>query len=210
MNKTRFLFSKTGVAKYSSHLDLMRVLRRAFARADIELVHSEGFNPHPYLSVALPLPVGVESVCELLDVRLVQEPKEEMIAQLNAALPPGLAFQAVAPLRAVSEIAYAGYAFAIAQPPDDWNLLRELFYRDPVSVSKKTKSGVAEIDIRPHVKQWEAEQGGRVCRALLRAADPAVSPGLFCRAMQERFPQFGWAHAVCTRTGLYDEAMERY
>lgn len=58
---------KRGRAKYVSHLDLMRTMSRAFTRAGIDLRHSEGFNPHPIMSFALPLSVGQESVCELLD-----------------------------------------------------------------------------------------------------------------------------------------------
>ena len=55
MDKYRLLFSKTGRAVYISHLDLMRTLTRAFLRAECRLKYSEGFNPHPQISIALPL-----------------------------------------------------------------------------------------------------------------------------------------------------------
>ena len=45
----RLLFSKTGRAKYISHLDLMRTFQRAFSRAGIQIKHTEGFNPHPFV-----------------------------------------------------------------------------------------------------------------------------------------------------------------
>ena len=51
----RILFSKTGRARFISHLDLMRTLQRAFFRAGIQIKHTEGFNPHPFVSIALPL-----------------------------------------------------------------------------------------------------------------------------------------------------------
>ncbi len=70
MRRTRLLFSKTGRARYISHLDLMRTFQRVFLRAGIRLRHTEGFNPHPYMVFALPLPVGCESDCELLDFDL--------------------------------------------------------------------------------------------------------------------------------------------
>ncbi len=63
----RLLFSKTGRAKYISHLDLMRTFQRAFARAGISIKHTEGFNPHPFVSIALPLSVGYSSQCEILE-----------------------------------------------------------------------------------------------------------------------------------------------
>ena len=59
----RLLFSKTGRAKYISHLDLMRTFQRAFARAKIAIKHTEGFHPHPFVSIALPLSVGYSSQC---------------------------------------------------------------------------------------------------------------------------------------------------
>ena len=66
----RLLFEKTGDAVYLSHLDLMRVFQRAFKRADIMIWHSQGFSPRAYVSIALPLSVGVESGCEILDFEI--------------------------------------------------------------------------------------------------------------------------------------------
>ena len=71
MSKIRVRYSKTGKARYISHLDLMSTMQRAFIRAGVRLKYSEGFNPHPYISVALPLPVGCGSVCELMDIGLM-------------------------------------------------------------------------------------------------------------------------------------------
>ena len=66
----RMLFEKIGNAVWISHLDLMRLFQRAFKRAGLALTHTQGFNPRPSVSIALPLSVGVESVCELLDFDL--------------------------------------------------------------------------------------------------------------------------------------------
>ena len=62
----RLLFEKIGNAVWMSHLDLMRVFQRAFKRAGLNLKCTQGFNPRPSVSIALPLSVGVESVCERL------------------------------------------------------------------------------------------------------------------------------------------------
>ena len=59
----RLLFSKAGTARYISHLDLMRTFQRAFARAGISIKHTEGFHPHPFVSIPLPLSVGFSSQC---------------------------------------------------------------------------------------------------------------------------------------------------
>ena len=69
-NSNRLRFSKTGRAKYISHLDLMRTFQRAFLRAGIEITHTEGFNPHAFVSIPLPLSVGFASQFEVLEFEL--------------------------------------------------------------------------------------------------------------------------------------------
>ncbi len=90
----RLLFEKTGDAVYISHLDLMRIFQRAFRRADILIWHSQGFSPRAYVSIALPLSVGVESRCEILDfevedgsVDLATLPEKSDIFAVNRTMP---------------------------------------------------------------------------------------------------------------------------
>ncbi|MCF0120194.1 MAG: DUF2344 domain-containing protein, partial [Oscillospiraceae bacterium] len=98
MIKARLLFKKQGRAKYISHLDLMHTMMRAFVRADVRIRHTEGFNPHPYMSILLPLSVGCESACELLDFDLEADiPVGEVPAMLNRALPEGITAVSVYP-----------------------------------------------------------------------------------------------------------------
>ena len=68
MQRLRIRFSRGEELKYISHLDLMRLWQRAFKRAGIALAYSEGFNPRPRLSLALPLALGVTSEAELMDI----------------------------------------------------------------------------------------------------------------------------------------------
>ena len=88
----RILFEKTGSAVWISHLDLMRLFQRAFQRAGLPLKHTQGYNPRPSVSIALPLSVGVESLCELLDFELdgVNVSCEEITARLNRTLVDGV------------------------------------------------------------------------------------------------------------------------
>lgn len=87
----RALFEKAGNARYISHLDLMRVFQRAFKRAGLPLTHTQGFNPRPSVSIALPLSLGVESRCELLDFELEHPCAcDEICGRLNAALIDGV------------------------------------------------------------------------------------------------------------------------
>ena len=88
----RLLFEKKGEAVWISHLDLMRVFQRAFKRAGLPLTHTQGFNPRPSVSIALPLSVGVASGCELLDFDLdgCDVPLQEIRSRLNDALISGI------------------------------------------------------------------------------------------------------------------------
>jgi radical SAM-linked protein len=68
MNRLRIRFGRGAEVKFISHLDIIRLWHRAFRRAAIELAYTEGFNPHPKISVAAPLALGVTSEAELMDV----------------------------------------------------------------------------------------------------------------------------------------------
>ncbi|MCX6004170.1 MAG: TIGR03936 family radical SAM-associated protein [Chloroflexi bacterium] len=68
MHRLRVKFGRGDQLKYLSHLDLMRLWERALRRADITPAYSEGFTPHPRISLAAPLPVGITSNAELMDI----------------------------------------------------------------------------------------------------------------------------------------------
>ena len=68
MKRLRIRFSRGEELKFISHLDIMRLWERALRRAQMPLAYSEGFSPHPRLSLAVPLAVGVTSEAELMDV----------------------------------------------------------------------------------------------------------------------------------------------
>ena len=91
MSKLRLVFVKEHQASYISHLDVMRTFQRVFPRAGLSIKHSNGFHPHPILSIVLPLPVGQSSECEILDFESVEESTGEGVAEaLNTGMPAGL------------------------------------------------------------------------------------------------------------------------
>ena len=106
MDRYRMRFSKTGRAVYISHLDLMRTITRAFLRAECRLKYSEGFNPHPNISIALPLSVGCESVCEIMDFKMLEDmPCDEIKSRLSTQMPEGIeVLEVYEPERKVKEI----------------------------------------------------------------------------------------------------------
>jgi len=175
MIPTRIFFEKTGRAKYTSHLDTMRTMTRAFKRSRLPLWYTEGFNPHLYCTFALPIALGYESLCETVDVRLTEPVGfDEVARRLSASLPPGLrAVRAAAPVMDAVEIAWADYSVTLRYDKDAARLvpkLDELLAQPAIEVVKRTKKGERSVDIRPHVNLLDREAAANGLRLTLRTA----------------------------------------
>jgi len=115
MQRIRVKFSRKEEIKFISHLDIMRLWERALHRADIPLAYSEGFSPHPRLSLAVPLAVGVTSEAELMDIFVSKRVSPHWFsAAASQQLPPGvdiLGVYQVAPTMPSlqSQVRYAEY-----------------------------------------------------------------------------------------------------
>lgn len=91
MQRLRLTFSRGREVRYISHLDLMRLWQRAFRRADLPLTYSHGFSPHPKLSLAAPLAIGVTSSAELINVYLNRRISPYFFVKtISKQLPPGI------------------------------------------------------------------------------------------------------------------------
>lgn len=164
-NDIRIFFTKTGMAKYISHLDLMRCMSRAFKRAEIPLWFTEGFNPHLFMTFARPLSLGQESLCEVVDVRLVGEMTfKEIQTRMNKALPHDITVVGVSkPVHDPTEIAFADYEVRLyCNNPSDLIFCMETAFREnQILVLKKAKQGrkkiEKEIDIKPNVLSFVLE-----------------------------------------------------
>ncbi len=205
MPELRFRFEKRGRAAYLSHLDVMRTFQRAFIRAGIRLRHSEGFNPHPKMSIALPLQLGCESVCEVLDVSLLEE-EGDVVSRLNAALPEGIrVLRAGAPSLPVKHIAWAEWELSF--PSAEEAAAAEEVLRSPsLPVEKKTKRGMGTLDVAPHLR-LEAREDRRL-RILLRAGEPTVNTGDVRKALDARLPEEARMRSL--RLGFLKENMEAF
>ena len=144
----RLLFEKTGNAVWISHLDLMRLFQRAFKRAGLPLTHSGGFTPRPQVSIALPLSVGVESQCELLDFDLDgQMPDlDEIRDRLNQALVPGVTVLNVYnDGRKIRDLALLECRVTLEYdsgvPADAQAAINALFARESLILEKRSKNG---------------------------------------------------------------------
>ena len=164
MDKYRMRFSKTGRAVYISHLDLMRTITRAFLRAECRLKYSEGFNPHPNISIALPLSVGCESVCEIMDFKMLEDmPCDEIKSRLSTQMPEGIeVLEVYEPERKVKEIKWLCVSGIFEYDDRDAaamaERLNEFYSADSIVITKKTKRGVGESNIRPAIKEISFER----------------------------------------------------
>ena len=99
MQRLRIKFHRGAEVKYISHLDIMRLWQRALNRAGMALAYSEGFHPHPKISLAVPLAVGVTSEAELMDITLTREASPHFFtAAVNQQLPAGFEILQVVPI----------------------------------------------------------------------------------------------------------------
>lgn len=197
----RLLFSKTGRAKYISHLDLMRTFQRAFARAGIQIKHTEGFHPHPFVSIALPLSVGYSSQCEILEFGLVGgAPCEEVPARLTAAMPEGIVIHQCYPadrkLKELSSVNYImNFEYSEGRPQECEPAMGELLSRESLVVQKKSnksKKGYTEVDLIPLIRNWnlECQSDTMTLDAVLSAQNPGLNPELIRSVFCQAYPQF--------------------
>lgn len=211
----RLLFEKTGNAVWISHLDLMRIFQRSFKRAGLPLTHTRGFNPRPSVSIALPLSVGIESRCELLDFDLDGEkvPNEEICTRLNASLIEGVRVLSVYDDgRKIKNLAYLDcqlrmeYDAGICQ--DGIYQIQSLFAREELPVTRKNKNGVSEQNIIPMIRRLEVQlQDGNtlVISARICCQNPSLNPMQLHAAIAQYLPELTADYVACSRLELYDE-----
>ncbi len=187
----RVAFSKTGSLSFISHLDLMRTVSRMLIRADIGIYYTEGFNPHPKLVFALPLPVGAESVSELFDIKVEGEPDCGLIlSRLRREAPPELPIREVyVPSRKFRDIAFAEYDITMHHKcmPEDAAERVNALTASPLVLTKRTKSGEAECDIREYIAALTAElcEGNLYIKTRLCAdAEHYLNPEYVVRAVR--------------------------
>ena len=162
MREIRLRFSKTGQAKYISHLDTNRVFSRAFARAKLNLRFTQGFNPHPYMSFSLPLSLGVESLCENVDIRILDDiSNDEVKKRVNDALPLGIRILDVYDdFMDCHEIVYSDYVYKFEFLDNEKALekIKEVLQSDTIMAQKKGKQGkrrvLKETDIKQFIEKY--------------------------------------------------------
>lgn len=189
-------YAKQDRVKYISHLDLMRTLHRALRRAEIPVAFSQGYNPQPRVAFAPPLPVGMTSQGEYMDVMLASDMgPEDFCLRMNSVLPQGIAM-----LKAVvideslpslmSMVERALYSISLKDPGQGFeDALKDFLAQTDITIIKSGKRGERFVNIRPMIYHLEIvgrEEGRVIMEAMLSAGSKeSLNPEQMIRSLLE-------------------------
>lgn len=219
MKNIRLYFSKTGDARFLSHLDVMRCFTRAVKRTGLDVWYTQGFNCHMYLMFSSPISLGFESCCESVDLRLMNDSdlEKDIARMVNEGLPAGICVLKVEePSMKHTDIQFskwqitfpaeAGRAETIKKKLDDF------FASDSIPVVRKTKRGEYQEDAIPFIKSVKYHVEGETCileAVLAGNVDRALNPKVLLTA-------FGDSSGVDTemcrirRLDIYDKNLNSF
>ena len=186
VQKLRIRYAKRGRLRFASHRDLARTLERALRRAQVPMAFSAGFSPHPKISYLGAAPTGAASEAEYVEIGLSdrRDPESVRVA-LDAALPPD-----VAVLECV-EAAEGTGSLADRIDTSEWRVelpgiepeelapaVEKLLASEVVTVAKRTKNGLRDVDARAAVVGASAggAAGCAILHMVVRQVTPAVRP----------------------------------
>ncbi len=180
MNRLRIRFKKGAEVKYISHLDMVRAWIRAFRRAGIEMAYSEGFNPHPRISLAVPLATGITSDAELMDIYVNDTiPPYNFTEAVNRQIPAGMeilnTFQVDIGLPALpAQVISAEYMVeAAAEEGEDYlgKALTSMLAKQQLPWQHERDTGVKRYDLRPLIEDlWLESCDEGIARIGMRLA----------------------------------------
>lgn len=202
--RVRIKFAKKESVKYLGHLDIMRFFQRCFNRAEVKMEYSEGYNPHQKMSFAQPLGVGIISRGEYLDAEITSgQDLEDICRRLNDVCGDGFEVLNVKAVeegakKAMAALQFASYEVdvrrlaAVAADLGQTDVensavnleefdsvvnraISELLSEDHIMVSKTTKSGTREVDIRPQIVEL-SEKDGNVKMKVTAGSDNNLKP----------------------------------
>lgn len=210
----RLLFSKTGNAIWISHLDTMRLFQRAFKRCGLHLKHTQGFNPRPSVSIALPLSVGVESLCELLDFELEDQDVtcDDIMRKLNSSLIDGVSVIEVysngAKLKYLKLLqCQIDLIYDKGTPCGASTAINNLFQQPELWLDKKSKNGNISQNIIPMVQSFAIccvnEHILRIS-ATICCQEPSLNPAQLGNAVIKYLPDYTPDMVQCRRCELLD------
>lgn len=204
MSRYALLFEKTGLIRFTSHLDLLRMFKRAFRRSQIPVSYSQGFNPHPKMGFCQPLSLGYTGLGELIEFQTDSDSgRNQWMNRMEESLPDGITILNMGIIadgqKSMAASCYAAdydIEFNVPYMLKDFDAkITEFLSQDTITVSKKGKKGkVSDVDIKTRIRSLKAsDKAGRlVLEATLDSGSASnLSPELLIHA----FCQFALPYA---------------
>jgi radical SAM-linked protein len=186
--RLRIRYRLTPEALGMKHRDIVDAWAEALTAAGLDLCRSEGKRPSALISLGAPLPQGVTSDCEYLDVYLATPADlPPVAASLRGRLPPGLeavSAEEVGPgspsLQSLVRWAeYDAWVPAAELSREDLQAAVDGFLQDRVCIFERRKeTKVKRYDIRPLVLAVSADEpaeGAHHLRLRLRAEQDSAA-----------------------------------
>ncbi len=195
--------------RFISHLDMTRFMARLIRKAGLPVWYTEGFNPHLYMTFALPLSLGFESEYEVVDIRLLDDdyPIDMLCDKLNAVCPPYIHFfNAAEPHKKAGDVAAAEFNITFDDSGEIKDALNNFLNSDSITVLKKTKKGdIKELEVADKIKGFsvDTKDGDTLLKITLPAGSTEnLNPELFLTAFFEKSGKY-FCYVV-NRTAILD------
>ncbi len=204
MKDVRLFFEKRGTLKFISHLDMNRFFIRLLRKTGLDIWYTEGYNPHPYVTFALPLSLGFESSYEIVDFRVNDESitYEQIENAFKAVVPSDIKIlKAAEPVLKTGKIAFTKYLLNFNDEDKEKQFV-EFINSGSVVISKKSKRGeIKEIDVSEKIKSVTYNDNLGI-EIILPAGNDNINPSLLVSAFCEKYGTE--AQVSYLRTALLD------
>jgi len=209
------VFEKGERIRHIGHLDIQRSVQRGLRRSGLPVAYSQGFNPHILITFASALSTGACGKREIMDVTMAGDVEaEEFLVKMNRAMPPEMQLKEA---RAVDNkhpslmgmVAAADYDLLIWDEAQGEKLaaaLPEMMKKDQIMAMRKTKTKLAECDIKPLIYSLYAEKkdGKTHLRAMMTLTErESCKPQMLLEALKAQAGIEAEVRMLVTREGLY-------
>ncbi len=203
-----YTFSKNRRVQYVSHLDTLRVFERAMRRAKLPASYSQGFHPHPLITFAQPLGVGISSKSELVEIAFDRPLCVGEQERFSQSMPEGFGIlnycenEKKSPFAALE---WAAYEICITTAISQ-KRLEDFMKQEEILMLKRSKKGEKQVNIRPMIQSLELVpwENATVLKAVLKAGQPSLKPELLLQALEQYIQGSALEVQSVCRTALLD------
>ena len=216
LRNVRIWFKKDLECRYISHLDLNRCMLRALHKSKLPIWHTEGFNPHPFVTFPLPLSLGFRGINECMDIKLEDDSFNlaDIPDRLNPCLPQGLqVFSATEAVMKAGKVAFAEFSIILRDNNTRTSViatqLNELLSLESINIEKKSKKGMKTVDIKSGIREYSVKEMFDYVQLdiiLTAGSSDNVNPNLIIQAFESKF---GVSYDVdITRNNLFNPELK--